>query len=249
MQGRWAPPSVSAEDEERIETDEDLGIGVDDDPMATLLANPAFAAAVDAAVARRIAGVQGAAEPVGQLDASAMAVLAKSIEKIATVHASQQPGYAKPLSAEEIHSRESGFAEMTALIEKAKADKAPPNYELVGEPLFAGEYLFPPGSKIRGFLIPNEHMVPLDDRARAIHRAFMQWIGGSTQGIAERVYDAERARNGTLVDPSPFHAPTSADQMPVEMVEPPQDTRAFDPRRPPQTAHEHAMSQVVHTVG
>ena len=76
----------------------------------------------------------------------------------------------------------------------------------------------------------------------------MQWIGGPTLGIAEQVYNAERARNGTIADPTPFRAPTAADQLPVELVEPPPETRGFDPRRPPQSAHAIAQAQVVHTI-
>lgn len=247
-----APPLAASEPED-FETDEDLGIGEEDapaapdDPMAALLANPAFAAAVDLAVARRLGGATPQAAG-GALDANALAHLAASIEKIATVHASQQPGYAKPLPAVEIERRASAFEEMNALIDLARLKGEPPNYQLVEEPLFAGEYLFPPGSKIRGYIIPNEHMLPLDERGKAIHRAFMQWIGGPTEGIAEQVYNAERARNGTIADPTPFRSPTAAHELPVEMVEPPSDTREFDPRRPPTSARDRAQDNIVHTI-
>lgn len=234
------------------ETDEQLGIGIEDNPMMALLSSPQINELIERAVAARLAAVMGSGAqlPVAAGSDGAMHAVVAGIEKLVQMHATQQPGYARPLPAGVVEDREAGFAEMNTLLRKFQQSGFPddkPRYLLVNEPLFAGEIEYPPGATITTWLYPNEHMAPLNDAARLVHKAMMRWIGGPQEGIAERVARAEAERNGRpMIDNSPFKPAGLTDASPVDMVEPPPEVRAFDPRRPPQAAHQ--MPQGVYTV-
>jgi len=217
-------------------SDADLGIGQQDNEIG-----PQIEALVEAAVRKRLAEL-GAAPP--DPNNATMMALVTAIERSTSVHAAQLPGYHKPLPADEIDRRAQGFVDMQALIDKARRDGDELRYRLVGQPLFAGEIEYRPGSEIVTFLYPNEHMQPLTKAATAVHRAFMQWIGGPQQGIAERVYEAEieRRQRGQIPGTTPFQRAGLPENSPVQIVADPPEERKFDPRSPPQAAHEIATS-------
>jgi hypothetical protein len=231
------------------EDDRALGIGEPDQndavaaQVTALLNNPAVASLIDAAVASRLKAM-GA--PVATTPDIGMMALLAAIEKLTLTHASQAPGYSKPLPSEEVNRRADGFIEMNALLEKCKADDVRPLYRLVNEPLFAGEIEYRVGSEIRTLLYPNEYMQPLDDRARQVHAAMMRWIGGPQKSIGERVAEAEAARRQNPTPESgPFASAGLPSQSPVESVSTPEDERGFDPRRPPQAAHQAGQTYTV----
>lgn len=236
--------TVIDDDAVRFETDADLGIGEPDEHDAAqasldmLLNNPQIAQLIDAAVAQRLA-TMGAPPP--SMDTGLMAVVA-GIERLTTMHAAQLPGYSKPLPAVEIEKRADGFIQMNALIDRYKAESNLPRYRLVGQPLFAGEIPIPEGSEIETALYPNENMAPLNEPARLVHEAMMQWIGGPQKGIGQRVAEAEAERRGNRLTPEsgPFAAPGLPDQSPVRVVAAPPEDMTHDPRRPPQAPHEAA---------
>ena len=181
-------------------TDEELGIGVEDeaeaapDPLAALLADPRMAALLDAAVAARIAQM-GAVTPAAGLDASAFADLASTLKHMVEINAIQQPGYMKPLPAEEVDRRTAGKVEMFALLKHYREIGLAPAW-IVGEEGFfecnnAEE--FKPGAKIRMFMPPPEDFIPDNEAAAKVMAAQMQWLGGPTPDIGETVEAAERA--------------------------------------------------------
>lgn len=221
-------------------SDAELGIGEPDEHDAAqssinaLLAHPDIARLIDAAVAQRLAAV-GAPQPD-----SGLAAIITGIDRLTTMHAAQAPGYYKPLQAGEMERRASGLVDMQTAIEMCKADGVLPRYRLVGEPLFAGEIEYRADSEIETLIFPNEHMMPLNEQARMVHEAMMRWIGGEQLGIAERVEKAEQERHGQAPPDygAPFHRPGLPEQSPVAVVAEPRDERAFDPRRPPQAAHQ-----------
>lgn len=204
--------------------------------MAAMLNHPDMARLIDAAVNQRLAAMgHGVSQTAGQ-----EAVVA-GIEKLINMTASQQPGYSRPLPSEEVERRADGFIEMNALIAECKQSGTKPRYRLVNEPLFAGEIEYRPGSEIETLLYPNEHMQPMNEQARLVHLAMMKWIGGPQLGIGERVAMAEAERAGRLTPESgPFVAAGLPDQSPVAIVADPPEERGFDPRKPPQAAHQVA---------
>lgn len=220
-------------------SDAALGIGEEDNPIAALLNHPDVARLIDVAVQARLAQIGGGA--VADMSGNAgLAAIVAGIERLTTMHAAQLPGYSRPLPVEEIERRAEGFVDMQALVRRCEETREFPRYRLVGEPLFAGEIEYRPGSEIETLLYPNEHMMPLNEPARRVHEAMMRWIGGPQIGIAERVEEAEKNRNILPVGDrnSPFARAGLPETSPVQIVADPPEERAFDPRRPPQAAHQ-----------
>lgn len=241
----WRQERREAEAAENVkmETDADLGIGEPDrnDALAMLMQNPQIIQLIDAAVQQRLGALHAPSDGLG--------AVVSGIEKLIQMNAAQLPGYSRPLPADEVERRAAGFVEMNALLEQYKRDNTPPQYRLVNEPLFAGEIEYRPGSIVAHCMPPNEHMAPMDDRARQVHAAMMRWIGGPQMAIDERLEEAERERRQTgAYDPSPFQPAGLPDRSPVQVVADPPEERGFDPRRPPQAAHEIAQQGVVHRI-
>lgn len=188
--GAWptkGPDPVS----EESPTDEELGIGVEDeapeaDALTAMLANPAFAALIDAAVTARMAQMGAPAAPASS---EAFQAFTQSIKHLIDTQAMQQPGYIKPLPSDEIDRRLAGKVEMDALLRRYEQAGTPPLWT-VGEQGFfecTNALEFVEGEQIRTYLPPVEDFIPGNDEARQVHTAMMQWIGGPTPGIGEQV--------------------------------------------------------------
>lgn len=181
------------------DSDEDLGIGEEDaapDALAALMKDPKFAKLIDAAVQARMAQITpNSSAPSMQTDEfkQFIAQMGRMIE----VQAIQQPGYIKPLSAEEMNSRIEGRAEMLALLGKFRTENRPPRY-LLGSQFFesANAILYDEGQEIRTFLEPAETFQPLNDEAAQVYGAMLQWLGGHTAEIGDQVAAAMAAAKG-----------------------------------------------------
>lgn len=179
-----------------MQTDKDLGIGEDDEvpaaspDLAILMANPALSKLIEQAVAARIAQLGLNAAPAATTaDVNPLAAFTATIAHMLEVQAQQQPGYIKPLPAEEVDRRAAGYIEMKALLSDFEAKGTPPLW-VVGE----GEFFectnaqeFAKGQKIRTYLPPAEDFIPENDEARKVHAAMLQWIGGTTPDIGEQL--------------------------------------------------------------
>ncbi len=177
-------------------SDDDLGIGeeVSVPPMDlnAMLANPAFAKLIDAAVTARMSQMGGHSVSPAQSDQAAfVASLAHLIE----VQAMQQPGYIKPLSAEEVDRRASGLVEMKSLLRKFENEGHPPLYLLGGDGFYecTNAIEFQAGDQIRTYLPPAESFIPKNREAEEVYAAMLVWIGGPTPGIGEQVQAAMEA--------------------------------------------------------
>lgn len=180
-------PAASPDDE--AESDEDLGIGQETavrDGLAAMMASPEMQRLIDAAVASKLA--QMGAPVQGPAQTEDFKAFTASLAHLIEVNAMQQPGYSKPLSAEEVDRRASGLVEMKALLEQYERAGTPPLY-LLQDGFFecTNALEFQPGSQIRTYLPPAESFVPKNPEAERVYAAMMQWIGGPTLGIGEQV--------------------------------------------------------------
>lgn len=232
---RAAEAAQREQPEGRMETDEELGIGEEDEPTAVkepgapegvaaltaLLRHPTVAALIEDAVAARLA----AATPASVADGHVKAI-ADAVERLALVHAAQQPGYQKPIPQAELERRAAGYVEMTALIEDCRSRAAQgqrsamPLYTLLDD-LYAGDILFVAGEQIRTLIPPNEQMQPENEAAERVFAAMLQWIGGKQPDIGERLAEEMAGRKNAI-----FGTPGTMQTAPVELVErAPGDTR------------------------
>ena len=161
-----------------------LGIGVEMAEMTApgvdfdaLMASPAFAAAVEKAVAARL----GAPAATGS-EAAFNAFLSK-FDHMLEASNEQKAGYIKPLTAAEVDRRKAGQAEMKRLLVACKADNVWPQYLLADEanPFYGpspnGPILYDAGQTINWRGPPAESFKPLNDAAIEIYAAYKQWIG------------------------------------------------------------------------
>lgn len=202
--------------ENLIQSDEELGIGVDDeatapttDPMAALLANPEFKKIFDAAVAFKAAQT---APMAGKSDPAFL----KAIERLLEIQSMQQPGYIKPLSADEIERRADGQATMFRLLARFEQEGTPPLW-LLQDLWYVDDNLVEAGQKIETYRAPSESMMPLNDEALAVHNAMMQWLGTPTSSFEkQRELGYEAARKAEV----PLHGgmPSSLVPAPFRIV-------------------------------
>ncbi len=187
-------------DAQKIETDADLGIGEEDGPadngaaITALMADPKFAKLIDAAVQARLASMGGVAAAAPMSRSEDFAAFTETLKHILSVQAMQQPGYIKPLPADEIDRRADGYVQMTALLKKYEQAGTAPEY-VIGEGGFfecTNAMQFQPGSRIRTYLPPAESFQPQNSEAKAVFAAMLQWIGGPTPGIGEQLEAAQR---------------------------------------------------------
>lgn len=174
-----------------FETDEELGINQDDAPtldIAALIANPQFAALIDAAVAAHSANNGSVAAQSADFTA-----LTATLQRMFEVQTQQQPGYIKPLSVEEVDRRADGYVEMKALLRRFEAERRAPMY-LLTEMFFecTNAIQYEAGKQIRTFLPPAESFVPQNTEAEQVYAAMFQWIGGKTPHIGDQVEEAQR---------------------------------------------------------
>lgn len=220
----------NADDAPLVQTDDDLGIGQEGDPtaaLAALLQNPILQQLIDKAVADRVAKLSVQPTSTNSQSEDFKAFTA-SLAHLIEVNAMQQPGYIKPLPAEEIDRRAAGLVEMRALLKAYEADRNPPEWIVGSNGFFecTNAIDFQPGSTIRTYLPPVEDFIPRNEAARRVYDAMLQWIGGHTPGIGEQVEAAMREANGSpplvtsALDPS-FNRPK-----PVELVNTPVQPQA-----------------------
>lgn len=232
---RRTPKTQTAPSGPEFPTDEDLGIGVDDDTaepdaLGALLNDPRMAKLLDAAVAQRMAQLGGQSDPAPQSEA--FGAFTQTLKHLIDSNAMQQPGYIKPLPADEIDRRLAGKVEMEALLQDYEKRGFAPLWT-VGEGGFfecTNALEFPPGSRIRTYLPPAEDFIPENEPAHAVHAAMMQWLGGRTPGIGEQVEAAMKAANNQ----APLVTGTlQADRGPgpVELVEAPSPSGPPNRRR------------------
>ena len=212
-------------------TDEELGIGIEDeparipDPLEALLADPRMSKLLDAAVAARIAqmGMGATPQPASAgLDNGALVAFTETIRHLIDTNAQQQPGYIKPLPAEEVDRRAAGRIEMFALLKRYEQMGLAPAW-IVGDGGFFecnNAQQFKPGAKIRMYLPPPEDFLPDNEPAAEVHRAQLQWLGGRTPHISETVADFESSRAAAAHGPLVTGAMQPARPAgPVELVE------------------------------
>jgi hypothetical protein len=208
------------------QTEDDLGIGEEADPnaaLAALLQNPALQQLIDKAVADRVAKLS--VQPASSADTTTdqMKAFTASLAHLIEVNAMQQPGYIKPLPAEEIDRRAAGLVEMRSLLRAYEQDRNPPEWLIGASGFFecTNAIEFQPGQTIRTYLPPVEDFMPKNEPARRVHAAMLHWIGGPTQGIGEQVEAAMREAHNSAplvtskLDPS-YNRPR-----PVELVNEP----------------------------
>lgn len=173
----------------KADTDEDLGIGQEDADYSKLLSDPKFLAVL----AEKLGVAQAAAPAVAP---SELREVADVMRRMIEVQAIQQPGYTKPISADEMDRREEGRQKMFALLDRFKDKKTPPHY-ILGENWPANDILYEAGQEVRTYLPPAEHFQPQNHEAHQIMGAMYQWLGGPTPDIGETVEAFERWRKGT----------------------------------------------------
>jgi hypothetical protein len=195
-----AGPEFTHDDEHP--SDADLGVGEEVRAPAmdlnALMANPEFAKLVDQAVAARLAQVAPAAASDSRSEE--MKGFVASLAHLIEVQAMQQPGYIKPISAEELDRRAGGLVKMKALLKDFEAKGCAPLY-LVGEGGFfecTNAQEFQPGDQIKTYLPPSENFIPRNREAEEVYGAMLVWIGGHTPGIGEQVEAAMQAAHGQV---------------------------------------------------
>ena len=134
----------------------------------------------------------------GPSDMSTMRQLALAIAEI-----NDQGANRKRVAPEIMEQRKGEFDRMNRLILEYLARDEMPTYELTRAVYLAEELVEPTytdrdhvmrRTQIEWAGIPNEAMSPLNEPARAIHTAFMGWIGGPTPNVA-RAVDKFQARD------------------------------------------------------
>jgi hypothetical protein len=176
--------------------DDDLGIGEELDEnaaFAALLARPDLQNLIDAAVEARLKQLTG---PTPSTQTEDFKAFTETLKHLINSNAMQQPGYIKPIPADELDRRANGHIQMRALLKKFEQDGTPPQY-IVGDGGFfecTNAQEFGAGQKIRTYLPPAEDFIPDNAQARQVHAAMMVWIGGETPGIGEQVEAAMLAQ-------------------------------------------------------
>lgn len=193
-------------------TDAELGIGEEierepvvpaGDALATLMAQPEFAALIDKAVESRLEGrlkEMGAVStattmPSGGIDLQALvSALVTALDRNANVNASQSPGYKKPISADEMERRASAYVEMEALCRDAVEGRTERPMYLLKDHFYDNNlYKWEPGDTIYWCGAPSVEMDPQNEPARAVSRAMYRWI--DTVPVSGFEVEAEPDRN------------------------------------------------------
>ena len=180
------------------ETDDaDLGIG---DPrpeqaapvsLDALMSDPRFEQLLEAAVAAKMkamgqeATAPGAAESLGG-PAQAAKVFEQYLsrfEHLLEARDQQQPGFIKPLTADELDARRDAKVEMFALLGRMKREGRWPQYVLSDDsnPFYGdspmGLMLYSPGQTINTRKPPAECFRPVNDAAIEVFTLYKRWVG------------------------------------------------------------------------
>jgi hypothetical protein len=133
-----------------------------------------IAAAVDRQVKAALEKAMAAAPKTSHSE------MAEFTEKLALAinSVNDQKGSQKPVPPEELARRAKAKAAMEALIEETYQRGAKPLYKLTGK-MYLGEQLRRARPVEIGWSsVPNQHMEPINDEAKAIMALFMESIGG-----------------------------------------------------------------------
>lgn len=197
----------NAKPEGPFASDTDLGIGEEltaeeqasaqAGALAALLASPAAQQLIDAAVASRLAQMGAPSGEAAPASSEAFRAFTDTLKHLINAQALQQPGYIKPLPADELDRRLAGKIEMEALLLDYKDKGTPPEWS-VGEGGFfecTNALEFREGDLIRTYLPPAEDFTPRNVQADRVQEASMRWLGGPTRSIGEQVEAAMRDAN------------------------------------------------------
>lgn len=165
--------------------------------LSALADNPAVKAMLDQLVEARLGEMMAQIAPAPSAPAN-NGIDANLMSRMLEVFSMQQPGYQRPLAPDEMERRIAGKVEMDALLAQHKRDFERDRGHIlpewrVGEKGFfecvdAIELL--EGATFSTYLPPVEDFEPLNDEARAVKKAMMQWLGGPTLDIGEQVKNA-----------------------------------------------------------
>lgn len=217
-EGTYVAPDAQ---DQTMESDADLGIGEDDqapDPLAALMNDPKFAKLIDAAVTARMA--QMGAIPTPSTQSEDFKAFTAALAHLIEVNAMQQPGYSKPIPAEELDRRAAGCVEMKALLKNYEAQTNPPLY-LLGAKFFecTNAIMYEAGTQIRTYMPPAENWMPQNEPAQKVYAAMFQWIGGKTPDIGDQLESAMIASKGPPLVTGALNA--AQRRGPVEVVDAP----------------------------
>jgi len=162
--------------------------------LAAIMAGPEMQQLIARAVAERVAAMTSGAAAASDTTLTG-ADLVGAMRHMLEINAMQQPGYQKPLPADEIDRRIAGRVEMFALIETCQNDNEPPLWTIGPNGFFecTNAQEFAPGVQIRTYLPPAEDFIPNNGAAKAIHAAMMRWLGAPTPEIGEQIKQAQMA--------------------------------------------------------
>jgi hypothetical protein len=199
------------------DSDEALGIGADDAPVAqvdmrALLNHPDFAKVVDAMVNQRLAALTPQTARSGE-ERAFDAFLAK-FDHMLEIQSEQRPGYIKPLSADEIDGRRQGREDMFTLLRDYKAANVWPEYLLGDEanpyygPSANGDILYEAGQKIASRRPPGEGWIAMNEPAMRIYEAYKRWVGEvvPVEHLIAQAAAIARGESSTLTAEMPVQA-------------------------------------------
>lgn len=241
-------PGSAPVDQSNTATDEDLGIGREEpgEALAALLSSAAAKALIDQAVSARLAEMSASPAPTqaAPVSGDAFGNLAEALKRMIENQQMQQPGYIKPLPLEEVERRAAGKVEMEALLLQYVRADTPPLYRVVENGFYecTNAIELSEGQQLRTFLPPCEDFEPLNEEARKVHAAMMQWIGGPSPEIGERLKQAQLdAKQAPLISsaPAPVLDPRKAGGL-IEVV----DAAPADPRER-KSAKRRGMGTIV----
>ncbi len=179
--------------------------------MSSMANDPAIKGMIEQLVADRLAEMMAQASPqVAAPAATSDQGFANVMGRMLEILSMQQPGYQRPLAADEMETRLAGKVEMEALLagHKAAYERNPhacvlPKWR-VGEKGFfecVDAIELQEGNKFSTYLPPVEDFEPLNAEAEAVMAAMLQWLGGHTPDIGETVKNAHLAANERVIVP------------------------------------------------
>lgn len=210
--------------------------------MDDITKTPAFQEAVAKAVAQTLADL-GA--PKAEAAPADWAEFMQSMKQLAQSMDQQRPGYAKPLSPEELADREEGRIAFFRLLDQARdaveeyGRKGARERGLVPEytvgpngfymPTDDGEQLFSPGQPLFLTAAPPADFEPLNEAAGLIMAAQKQWLGEEVQDVGEMVAAAQMRALGH--DPDKADRDTARRTRVVAEIDHDRETVRVGPRR------------------
>lgn len=182
--------TMAPESDQRHEDAETAPMGGD---LAAIFASPAMQQMIAQAVAERVAAMAAPVTAEGAPAAATLDAFTQTVKHMLEIQAMQQPGYQKPLPADEIDRRINGRIEMFAQIAQCENDNDAPLWTVGPNGFFecANAQEFAPGVQIRTYLPPAEDFIPNNAAAKRVHAAMLKWLGTPTPEIGEQVKQAQ----------------------------------------------------------